>query len=295
MRFMIIDDDDAIRSMLQDFIEDYDLGEVADSLDNALTLDNNLLRLHKIDILIIDMLMPERDGVQAVKDIKAGFAGKIIMLSQVEDKELIGNAYQLGVDYYITKPLNRTEVVSVLRSVSEHVRLKKLVHSIESNLQTALRPVEARPAEQPLSTAERGEAILNTLGISGETGSRDLMDILSYLDGLTTTPGEIPAITLRELFNALAEKRQCQNPQKEAKAIEQRLRRAIFQAIVNLASIGIVDYANPKFEEYAPRYFDFAEVRNVMSLLESDAKPQISQVHINTKKFIRALFSDAKK
>ena len=31
------------------------------------------------------------------------------------------------------------------------------------------------------------------------------------------------------------------------------------------------------------------------SLLESDAKPQISQVHINTKKFIRALFSDAKK
>ena len=295
MRFMIIDDDDAIRSMLQDFIEDYDLGEVADSLDNARTLDNNLLRLHKIDILIIDMLMPERDGVQAVKDIKAGFNGKIIMLSQVEDKELIGNAYHLGVDYYITKPLNRTEVISVLRSVSEHLRLKKLVHNIENNLQTALRPAEERPVEKKLSATERGEAILNTLGISGETGSRDLMDILSYLDGFTTKPGEIPAITLREIFNALAEKRQCQNPQKEAKAIEQRLRRTIFQAIVNLASIGIVDYANPKFEEYAPRYFDFSEVRNVMSLLESDAKPQISQVHINTKKFIRALFSDAKK
>lgn len=295
MRFMIIDDDEAIRSMLQELIEDYDLGEVVDSLPGAAALDNKLLRLHKIDILIIDMLMPERDGVQAVKDIKQNFHGKIIMLSQVEDKELVGNAYTLGVDYYITKPLNRNEVVSVIRSVSEHISLKNLVHNIEDNLQTVLRPVEARiTAEKPLSIGERGESILSTLGISGDAACRDLLDILRYLDTHTDVDS-MPPLTLKTLFLALADHRHSPDAQKEAKAIEQRLRRTIFQALVNLASIGIVDYTNPKFEEYAPRYFDFAEVRSIMRMLENEEKPQISQVHINTKKFIRTLFIDTKK
>ena len=43
MRFMLVDDDDAIRFMLQDIIEDYDLGEVALSLPDAETIDNDLL------------------------------------------------------------------------------------------------------------------------------------------------------------------------------------------------------------------------------------------------------------
>jgi len=148
MRFMLVDDDEAIRSMLSEIIEDYDLGKVACEAENGLAVDSQLLTLKEIDILIIDMLMPLRDGIQTVKNIKDSFHGKIIMLSQVEDKELVGNAYSLGVDYYITKPINRNEVVSVIRSVSEHLRLKALIHNIESNLHTALRPAQETPRRQ---------------------------------------------------------------------------------------------------------------------------------------------------
>ena len=73
MKIMLIDDDEAIRMMLQDIIEDYNLGEVAVSLDSAATLNNGLLALHHIDILIIDMLMPGIDGIEAVTKIKKGF------------------------------------------------------------------------------------------------------------------------------------------------------------------------------------------------------------------------------
>ena len=104
MNIMIIDDDDAIRMMLQDIIEDYRLGTVVESLPSAATLSNALLAMRQIDILIIDMLMPGIDGIQAVTKIKTGFTGKIIMLSQVESKDLVGKAYEYGVDYYITKP-----------------------------------------------------------------------------------------------------------------------------------------------------------------------------------------------
>ena len=292
MRFMLVDDDDAIRFMLQDVIEDYDLGEVALSLPDAETIDNDLLAGSQIDILIIDMLMPGRDGIQTVRAIHKDFQGKIIMLSQVEKKELIGNAYETGVNYYITKPINRNEVLSVIRTVSEHIRLKNFVHNIESNLQSALRPNEFRQqaAPQPVSCRKKGEMILTELGISGEGGAPDLLMILDYLSQQTAGTDSFPSLKI--IFTALAERKHSPDIQKEAKAIEQRLRRTIFQALVNLASLGIEDYGNPKFEDYAPRYFDFAEVRTMMRTLKNEERPMISQAHINSKKFIRTFFME---
>ena len=98
MNIMLIDDDDAVRMMLQDIIEDYELGTIVQSLDSAVSLDNSLLSQNQIDILIIDMLMPGIDGITAISKIRTGFNGKIIMLSQVESKELVGKAYADGVD-----------------------------------------------------------------------------------------------------------------------------------------------------------------------------------------------------
>ena len=144
MNIMLIDDDDAVRMMLQDIIEDYNLGDVTDSLHNATELTNELLSRRQTDILIIDMLMPGIDGIQAVNRIKKDFPGKIVMLSQVESKDLVGKAYENGIDYYIMKPLNRNEIVSVLKNVSEHLRLESFAHNLQNSL-LSLNP-QAAPA-----------------------------------------------------------------------------------------------------------------------------------------------------
>lgn len=122
MNIMLIDDDEAIRDMLQDIIEDYELGTVVASLPSAATLTTTELVARHIDLLIIDMLMPDCDGIDSVRRFQ-DFPGKIIMISQVDSKDLIGKAYESGVYSYITKPLNRNEIVSVLRSVEEYCRL----------------------------------------------------------------------------------------------------------------------------------------------------------------------------
>lgn len=304
MRFFIVDDDDAIRYMLTEIIEDYDLGKVAGEAENGSVVDHALLELKKVDILIIDMLMPIRDGIQTVKAIKNDFKGKIIMLSQVENKEMVGKAYGLGVDYYITKPINRNEVVSVIKTASEHIKLKKLFQNIESSLNIALRP-ETAPKKQPdLSlrgkTIKNSEIILSEMGIAGEKGSRDLLNILRFLydyEQEHTDAKDFPSLKL--IFTTISEKKigpeNEAEVQKECKALEQRLRRTIFQALVNLASMGVVDYANPKFEEYAAKFFDFAEIRKIMLILENNEKPSMSQSHINIKKFIKVFFMESKK
>lgn len=307
MRFMIVDDDEVIRTMLSEIIEDYDLGEIAGQADNGSLIDTALLERKKIDILVIDMLMPVRDGVQTVKAIKGDFTGKIIMLSQVENKEMIGNAYSLGVDYYITKPINRNEVVSVIRAVSEHMQLRNLVHNIEKNLHTALRSNSSaemartiRQTPLPLTIRQKGEMMLTEMGIGGEKGCKDLLDILQFLqkqEQENLAQKDFPSLKI--IFTKIAEAKLGQENtieiQKEYKALEQRLRRTIFQALVNLASIGIIDYANPKFEEYAAKFFDFTEVRKIMLALESNEKVNMSQIHINSKKFIKVLFMEVKK
>lgn len=287
MNIMLIDDDDAVRMMLQDIIEDYNLGDVTDSLGDAKELTNELLAQRQTDILIIDMLMPAIDGIQAVNRIKENFAGKIIMLSQVESKDLVGKAYEHGIDYYIMKPLNRNEIVSVLKNVSEHLRLESFAQNLQNSL-LSLTP-QATPTPNPQKTIRsRTESQLKELGILTAPGAQDLLNIMAYIE---RNGGQIPA--LKGLFTAVAEQNGADDPAREAKAMEQRLRRTIFQGHVNVASMGVLDYTNPKFEDYAPLYFDYNDVRSTMRLLENEEKPTTSQVHINMKKFIHAIYDTA--
>lgn len=296
MKFMIVDDDKAVCTMLQDIIEDYELGEVVEVLDNAVSLDNKFLRLKKIDILIIDMLMPVRDGMQTVKEIKDGFKGKIIMLSQVENKEMVGKAYAAGVDYYITKPINRNEVVGVIRAVCEHTCLKNFVDNIRTGLHTVYSPEEVKETSvnRPFSIVENGRFILKNMGIDSEANSQEILLMLQQLE--QDNIGEMEEFpSLKSIFSRLALEKKSKDVQKDSKAIEQRLRRTIFQAMVNIASIGIVDLTNPKFDDYASRYFELAEVYALMRSLKQGEKPQITQTHINSKKFLRTLYIECSK
>lgn len=306
MRFFIVDDDDAIRSMLSEIIEDYDLGEVVGEAENGAAIDERLLNLKQVDILIIDLLMPIRDGIETVRELKPGFNGKIIMLSQVENKEMIGNAYLLGVNYYITKPINRLEVIGIIQNVSEYLRLQNVIHNIEKNLNVLnVEKICSTPPNLTVNTSAimtSGQYLLAELGMIGENGCRDLLGMLDYLSSYENDkPLEQDFPSLKDIFMNVAIKKAGTSPlnindiKKETKALEQRVRRAIFQGLHHLSSIGVTDYTNPKFEEYAPKFFDFTEVRKLMLNLQHNIKPSISDSHINIKKFIKVLYLESKK
>lgn len=82
---------------------------------------------------------------------------------------------------------------------------------------------------------------------------------------------------------------------KEVKAAEQRVRRTVNQALTNLASLGLLDYSNPKFEEYSNKFFDLSDVRKRMRELENKEDESQSIIRQNTKKFIQVLYLEAKK
>ncbi|GIM28519.1 transcriptional regulator [Clostridium polyendosporum] len=304
MRFFIVDDDDAIRSMLTEIIEDYSLGEVVGEAEDGSIISTNLLNLKNVDILIIDLLMPMRDGIQTIRELHSSFNGKIIMLSQVEDKEIIGEAYSLGIEYYITKPINRLEIIGVIKKAIEHIKLQKSIYDIKKTLSVLDIGILVEKKESPStekSIITSGQFLLTELGMIGESGSKDLLDMLEYLfkyEKEKSFEHEFPP--LKDIFTNIATKKlgvsvKSSDLKKEIKASEQRVRRAIFQALNHLASLGLTDYSNPKFEEYATKFFDFTEVRKKMIDLESKLESSTSNVRINTKKFVKVFYLESKK
>jgi two-component system response regulator YcbB len=305
MRFYIIDDDPAVRSMLLQIIEDEELGEVAGEAEDGAFVDSRVLAASQTDIVILDLLMPMRDGIETARDLLESFEGKIIMLSQVESKEMIGEAYSLGIEYYVTKPINRLEVVAVIRKVAERMRLQKSIRDIRRSL-SVLDPGGAAAVSknrEPYSRQDivsAGRYLLAELGITGELGCTDLLDMLDYLfqyERLHSFDRGFPP--LKELFRhaAVSKLGPDADPvgiKKEMKASEQRVRRAVSQALSHLASLGLTDFANAKFENYAPKFFDFTEVRKRMVELEN-GPGTLESARINTKKFVQALYLEAKR
>lgn len=302
MRYFITDDDPAVRSMLAHIIEDADLGEVCGEAEDGSQIDRDFLEWKRADILLIDLLMPNRDGIETVRQLQ-DYSGKIVMISQIESKEMIAEAYSLGIEYYITKPVNRLEVISVLQKVRERILLQQSIEGIQRSL-SVLSGHAATPKKEPVykeqSIGTSARFLLTELGVISESGSKDLLDMMEYLH--RWEKGKAPEDSfpsLKEIFlRVAASKLGTENSalvQKEVKAAEQRVRRAIYQALTHLASLGLTDYSNPKFETYAATFFDFTEVRKRMRELESQQESALSNAKINTKKFMFVLYMESKR
>jgi two-component system response regulator YcbB len=298
VNIFIVDDDESTRYMLREIIEDNEAGRVVGEADCGSKIDHHLLQSLKTDVLLIDLLMPKSDGIEIIHQLKnSPFDGIIIMISQVSSKEMISKAYLRGIEYYILKPINQIEVLSILHKVSEKILLKRTVDTIQQSLRlvTSPRPVLQQTAGKENASVTIVKHVLNELGLTGEPGYHDLVEIVNImreLDNHRTLTHESPK--LKEIYTLLALRRLGLtevNAQvnREIKACEQRIRRSIIHSIIHIASIGLTDFSNPVFEKYAPKFFDFQEVRRVMKELEKD-NLQVNHISVNTKKFIQALY-----
>lgn len=292
MRFLLVDDDDSIRAMLSNIIEEEKLGTIEGEAIDGSEVTEDLLAVKQIDVLIIDLLMPNRDGIETIQEVGPSFKGKIIMLSQVETKDLIGEAYSHGIDYYITKPINRLEVVNILNKVKERILLENSIHVIQTSLSQLDHPEKRKmpPMNELDHLLTKCKYLLAELGIISESGHKDLLDIIEIIYERGDNAEEL---SLNELFEKVSLKRygNCQQYQKEIKSALQRVRRAVHQSLEHIASLGVADYSNPTFEYYASKFFDFEQVRMKMLNLQGKATP-LRPIRVNIKKFIQVLYME---
>ena len=319
MNFFIVDDSIAVRTMLQEIIHSEGLGTIVGKAQDGIEVTSKLLIEKKVDILLIDFLMKKRDGLETIQAITPHYKGKIILISQVDQKDTVAEAYSLGIDHYITKPINKFEIVTVIQKVTKNFLQEKSIEGFRDYFDSLIRPnfettIENIPPIKAVSIDEKkfessyqdnseiinkATTILMELGIIGETGCYDLLNIISYLHDVEKGKEEnFQFPSMKDLFYKVA-LTNCKsnngkiNITKEAKATEQRVRRSIQHVLNNLASIGLTDFGNPTFDRYASKLFDFTQIRMKMIELEGK-KPCTNPCRLNIRKFIEVLYREVK-
>jgi two-component system, chemotaxis family, chemotaxis protein CheY len=115
-RVLIVDDANVARLMIKKVLQQNDfeiVGEAVNGID-ALTKYKEL----KPDLVTMDITMPEADGIQATKDIIAFDAdAKIVMLSGIDQKEMLWKAIKAGASSYVVKPFENDRILSTLNDV----------------------------------------------------------------------------------------------------------------------------------------------------------------------------------
>ena len=265
---MIIDDDISIVKMIEQIIKKNSLGKLAESLTSGRDAVDEIL-FYNPDILLIDYLLPYKDGSEIVKEvIDRGFEGKIIMISQVEDEPMVSNAYNKGVLFFIKKPINSIELTNVIKNVSQSLELERSMSLIKS----VLGNVEGIPDPMvKVDHRQRIEGLFSEIGIIGILGSSDLV---SLVEKVIIYKERSPNLSykLQELYDEIAnDNKQGSGSKVNTKTIEQRIRRIIQKALSNLAEIGLDDYSNPIFVDYSSLLFDFKQIKQEMDYIKGQS------------------------
>lgn len=263
MNFYFVDDDKNIRNILKLILTERGLGNVCGSSGNGYDALEDLPLL-KPDIVIVDLLMPEMDGITFVSQAKKILPEAVfIMLSQVSSKDMIASAYESGVEFFIQKPINSVEVETVIRKVSDSLSMKRMVTKMQNifmedsplNNKPAASPAPPVPSEDPNESTATLRTILTRLGIIGDIGSKDIITAVNYINAH------------RELASDISVHDICCHFSDSPKSMEQRMRRAATNGLVNLAHLGLEDYANEIFIDYASTLYSFEYVRREMDYI----------------------------
>lgn len=282
--FIIIDDDIAICKILEQTIKKNQLGKVISILTTGKDAQNIIAELNP-DIVLIDLLLPEVDGIEIVKNtVNKGYSGKIIMLSQVEEVEMISNAYKSGIFFYLNKPINIIETVSVINNVKKQVELEKSISMIKSVVfQEKVKDVKR---EIEYSHEEKLIHIFSDIDIVGTAGVDELkLVILEIINKKQTNPSK--PYQLKEIYMEVSKSLYGDSLALiNFRSMEQRIRRTITKAMMSVASLGINDINNTIYKEYASSLFEIKQVEQEMKHLKNSLA---SQGKINTKKFIEGI------
>jgi len=124
---LLVDDTEQNIDILVGLLRDYDL---LVALDGASALE--IVKEEAIDLILMDILMPEMDGFETCRRLKKMEQGKdipVIFITAKTDEESIEAAYDIGGLDYVTKPFKPKELLARVRT---QLKVKQLIDNLET-------------------------------------------------------------------------------------------------------------------------------------------------------------------
>ncbi|MGE7688957.1 response regulator transcription factor [Lysinibacillus sp. NPDC097214] len=176
---LIVDDEKEIRNLIAIYLknEGYDVLEASDGEEGL-----SLLKKHKVHLIVLDIMMPNVDGIEMCMKVREIAEMPIIMLSaKSQDMDKIVGL-SLGADDYVTKPFNPLELIARIKSqLRRYIKMNRLDRMNENEIEIG---------EMRIST-DTHEVIVNNEKVKLTPREFSILELLARNQGIVMSAEQI--------------------------------------------------------------------------------------------------------
>ena len=140
INILMIDDNVNLIKMVKEYFSNNDEVNIAfeayDGLEGINILEENN---DKIDLVILDLIMPKKDGIYVLNEMKKrGISKNVIVATSYNAAEVIREVSEYGVNYYILKPFDLEDLKNRIYDIANKKEENKSIDFYNSNLQVSI-------------------------------------------------------------------------------------------------------------------------------------------------------------
>ena len=178
---LVVDDDDGIRSLVKKYLNENNfIVTTADNAENA----SKKIEIIKFDLIILDIMMPGKSGLEFLKDNKKKLDTPIILLTAKGEASERVEGLEIGADDYLPKPFEPKELILSIKNIlnktkkTEQVRILKFAN-VKIDLNKLL--IIKNDSEFKINNTEK-KILEKMINNPGKTFSRESIGQLINLD-----------------------------------------------------------------------------------------------------------------
>lgn len=206
IRLMLADDHRMLREGLSRSMSEHGFDVVGEARDGVEAV--NMAYSLNPDVILMDVSMPEMDGVEACRQVRAAVPGtKVVMLTMHADQEVLANAIRAGACGYLVKDCSTEEIAGAVRMASSGETA--LSPQLAASMLDEVRKLDMAPTREERVVTKREEEVLQLIAdgcstsevadqmyISQKTVKNHLASIYQKLDARDRTQAVLQAVRM---------------------------------------------------------------------------------------------------